>query len=72
MLNHCAYTRIRMYYVSITNARKYKLIQTRTEPLRSKLVFTEQLILEGAIFVLIHLFIYIINKDPPFWYNCSN
>ena len=29
-----------------------KLIQTRTEPLRNKQVFTEQLILKGAIFIL--------------------
>ena len=56
--NHCAYTRIRMQYVSITNAQKHSLIQTRTEPLRSKQVFTEQLILKGAIFILIYLIIY--------------
>ena len=48
-----------MQYVSITNAQKYQLIQTRTEPLRSKQVFTEQLILKGAIFILIYLIIYL-------------
>ena len=57
--NHCAYTRIRMQYASITNAQKYQLIQTRTEPLRSKQVFTEQLILKGVIFILIYLIIYL-------------
>ena len=55
-----------MKYVSIKNVQKYEwyvfdtehsteLIQTRTEPLRNKLVFTEQLIPIGAIFILIYL-----------------
>ena len=47
-----------MQYVSITNAQKHQLIQTSTEPLRNKQVFTEQLILKGAIFY-INLLIYI-------------
>ena len=34
-----------------------ELIQTGTEPLRNKQVFTEQLILKGAIFILIYLII---------------
>ena len=46
-----------MQYVSTTNAKKYQLIQTKTEPLRSKQVFTEQLILKGAIFIIIYLII---------------
>ena len=56
--DHCAYTRIRMQYVSIANAQKHQLIQTSTEPLRNKQVLTEQLILKGAIFY-INLLIYI-------------
>ena len=48
-----------MQYVSVTNAQKHQQIQTRTEPLRSKQVFTEQLIPKGAIFLLIYLITYL-------------
>ena len=45
-----------MYLLRIhTKCTEIWLIQTGTQPLRSKQVFTEQLILKGAIFVLIYL-----------------
>ena len=44
------------WYVFYTE-HSTELIHTRTEPLRNKQVFTEQLILKGAIFILIYLII---------------
>ena len=43
------------WYVFYTE-HSTELIQTRMELLRNKQVFTEQLILKGAIFLLIYLF----------------
>ena len=52
---HNKFTEIK-WYVFYTE-HSTELIQTRTEPLRSKQVFTEQLILKGDIFILFYLFI---------------
>ena len=58
--------RIRIEYLSITSTQIQwyvfdtehftKLIQIRTEPLRNKQVFIDQINLESAIFILIYLF----------------
>ena len=52
---HIKSTEIKLYVFYTEHSTE--LIQTRTEPLRNKQVFTEQLILKGAIFILIYLFI---------------